>query len=130
MSKRKNKEIDFIINNVWASFDVGCELDLYHIAANGMNVEYNDFQHAGRLIMRIYELPSVVARISSNGKITLSGPSSGKEAQTAAIYVKRQLTRLGYKLNFQNFKINNMTGTASFPFDIDLVQFAKAYKDA
>ena len=123
--KRKYpKSINVEITNVWATFDACCQFDLVHIVKNGHNVE---FEGGGGLKM-ILRNPNHTATIHRSGKIKCAGATSEENARITARQFGRQLQKLGYPVQFRNFKIHNVVAKVIFPFDIDLAKLAQGNK--
>ena len=123
--KRKyRKSINVEITNVMATFNARCQFDLVHIVKNGHNVE---FEGGGGLKM-ILRNPNHTATIHRSGKIKCAGATSEENARITARQFGRQLQKLGYPVQFRNFKIHNVVAKVIFPFDIDLAKLAQGNK--
>lgn len=119
--------IDIIINNVVSSFSVGCHLELRQIARCAHNVEYR--RESGMVTLKIRN-PPTTASIWSSGKITCTGSTSEDEARRAARRIARVIQKLDYPAKFRNFRIVNVLGTCTMPFNIKITPFSQTFRDA
>lgn len=120
-------EIDIVINNVVCSFSVRCHLNLRQIALKGMNVEYR--KENGMVTMKLRR-PYTTASIWSSGKITCTGATSEDQAKVAARRFARCLQKLGFRVQFNNYRVVNVLGTCSMPFAIKITSFSERHKEA
>ncbi|XP_068211624.1 LOW QUALITY PROTEIN: TATA box-binding protein-like 1 [Palaemon carinicauda] len=118
--------IDIIINNVVSSFSVGCHLELRQIARSAHNVEYR----RGIMVTLKIRNPPTTASIWSSGKITCTGSTSEDEARRAARRIARVIQKLEYPAKFRNFRIVNVLGTCTMPFNIKITPFSQTYREA
>lgn len=116
--------IDIIINNVVCSFNTRCHLNLKKIAMEGLHVEYR--RENGMLNMKLRK-PYTTASIWSSGKVTCTGATSEDEAKLAARRFARRLQKLGFNVQFINFRVVNVLGTCSLPFGIKINLFSKQH---
>ncbi|GAB6029420.1 Transcription elongation factor SPT4 [Chamberlinius hualienensis] len=114
--------LDIVINNVVCSFNVRCHLDLRRIALTGANVEFRREQ--GMLTMKIRN-PLATASMWSSGKVTCTGSTSEQGAKVAGRKFARALQKLGFKTRFTNYRVVNVLGTCSMPFNIRIGEFSK-----
>jgi transcription initiation factor TFIID TATA-box-binding protein len=106
------------IQNVVATVDLECRLDLSVIAAQARNVEYNRKKfHA--VIMRIRD-PKTTALIFASGKLVITGAKSEAAARLAARKHARAIEKCGFKTGFANFKIQNLVGSCSLGWYVRL----------
>lgn len=120
-------EIDIVINNVVCSFSVRCHLNLREIALTGMNVEYR--RENGMITMKLRR-PYTTATIWSSGKVTCTGATSEDQARIAARRFARCLQKLGFNVQFNNYRVVNVLGTCSMPFAIKINSFSERHKEA
>lgn len=106
------------LQNVVATVNLGCKLDLKDIALHARNAEYNPKRFAA-VIMRIRE-PKSTALIFASGKMVVTGAKSEQEARLAARKYARILQKLGNGVTFKEFKIQNMVGSCDVKFPIRL----------
>ena len=106
------------IQNVVATCNLDCRLDLKVIAQHGRNIEYrpNKF-HA--LIMRIRE-PRTTSLVFSSGRMVITGAKSEQLARLAARRHTRVIQKCGFNTKFIDFKVQNFVGSASCGFVIRL----------
>lgn len=119
-------ELDIVINNVVCSFSVRCHLKLREIALHGSNVEYR--RENGMVTMRLRR-PYTTASIWSSGRITCTGAISEAQAKVAARRYARSLSKLGFPVRFQQFRIVNVLGTCSMPWPIRIVNFSERHRE-
>merc|ERR1719393_151791 len=91
------------LQNVVATVNLGCKLDLKVIALQARNSEYNPKRFAA-VIMRIRE-PKTTALIFSSGKMVVTGAKSEEAARTAARKYARIIQKLDFPARFADFKI-------------------------
>ena len=104
--------------NVVATVNLNCKLNLKDIALHARNAEYNPKRFAA-VIMRIRE-PKSTALIFASGKMVVTGAKSENEARLAARKYARILQKLNYPVTFKEFKIQNMVGSCDVKFPIRL----------
>lgn len=82
-AKKSLKKIDtsFNVENIVASANLKVELDLFNIAMNIDNVEYEPEQFPGA-IMRLKELGTTLL-LFKNGKVICSGAKSEKQIEAS-----------------------------------------------
>ncbi|UYV76954.1 TBPL1 [Cordylochernes scorpioides] len=123
-TEAEDPTVDIIISNVVCTFSVRCHLDLHKIALSGSNVEYR--RENGMLTMKLRK-PYTTASIWSSGKITCTGATSEDCAKLAARKFCRILQKMGHNVKFANYRVVNVLGTCSMPFDIRLPAFAEKH---
>ncbi|XP_014222902.1 TATA box-binding protein-like protein 1 [Trichogramma pretiosum] len=119
-------ELDIIISNVVCSFSVKCHLNLREIALNGSNVEY---RRENGLVRMKFRKPKCTASIPSSGKITCTGASSELEAKIAARRCARALQKLGFNCKITNYRIVNVLGVCTMPWNVRIESFSAQHKD-
>jgi len=116
------------IQNVVSTCNLGCKLDLKQIAMKARNAEYNPKRFAA-VIMRIRE-PKTTALIFSSGKMVITGAKGEKQSRLAARKYARIIQKLDFKeTTFQDFKVQNIVGSADVKFPIRLEGLALAHED-
>jgi transcription initiation factor TFIID TATA-box-binding protein len=75
--KRKRIDVSFRVENIVASANLQVELDLFNIAMNVDNVEYEPEQFPGA-IMRLKDMGTTLL-LFKNGKVICSGAKSEKQ---------------------------------------------------
>ncbi|KAJ9525456.1 hypothetical protein QJQ45_003139 [Haematococcus lacustris] len=106
------------IQNVVATVNLGCRLDLKEIALHARNAEYNPKRFAA-VIMRIRE-PKTTALIFASGKMVCTGAKSEEDSRTAARKYAKIIQKLGFPATFKEFKIQNMVASCDVKFPIRL----------
>eukprot|EP01083_Nonionella_stella_P315229 1138159_1 len=104
--------------NVVATMNVACRLDLKEIVTRSRNSEYNPKRFAA-VVMRIRE-PKSTALIFQTGKIVVTGARSEDKAWIAARKYARILQKLDFPAQFRDFKIQNIVGSCGLGFPIRL----------
>merc|ERR1712080_773999 len=82
-----------VIQNVVATVNLSCKLDLKFIALKARNAEYNPKRFAA-VIMRIRN-PKTTALVFASGKIVITGAKSEQASKEAAHKYKRIISKLG-----------------------------------
>lgn len=113
------------LQNVVATVNLDCSLDLKFIALHARNAEYNPKRFAA-VIMRIRE-PKSTALIFASGKMVCTGAKSEQEARMAARKYARILQKLKFAVSFKEFKVQNMVGSCDVRFPIRLEGLATAH---
>jgi len=112
------------LQNVVATVNLGCRLDLKEIALHARNAEYNPKRFAA-VIMRIRD-PKTTALIFASGKMVCTGAKSEDDSKTAARKYAKIVTKLGFAAKFKEFKIQNIVGSCDVRFPIRLEGLAIA----
>ena len=93
------------IENLVATADLKCELDLQQIGFQCRNSMYNPKKFPA-LRMQIREPIRTTALIFKNGKMVITGAKSEQQSLDAAKYYTRVVKEVGYqKASLTNFKI-------------------------
>lgn len=117
-----------IIQNVVATVNLMCKLDLKKIAQSAKNAEYNPKRFAA-VIMRIRE-PRTTALVFSSGKLVCIGGKSEEDAKLASRKYARIIQKLGFSdVQFKEFKIQNIVGSCGVKFPIRLEGLAHEHDD-
>ncbi len=98
------KKIDFTIQNIVASANLNVELDLYGIAREVDNVEYEPEQFPGAILK--LDKPKTSLLLFKNGKVICTGAKSEKDVAKAI------------KTAYQNIKQNVKSGKAKMEYTI------------
>ena len=107
-----------VLQNIVATVNLCCKLDLRKIAQGARNAEYNPKRFAA-VIMRIRE-PRTTALVFSSGKLVITGARSEEAAKLAARKYARVIQKLSFPAKFAEFKIQNMVGSCDVKFPIRL----------
>ncbi|KAM9914569.1 hypothetical protein OXX69_000491, partial [Metschnikowia pulcherrima] len=97
------------LQNIVATVNLGCRLDLKTIALHARNAEYNPKRFAA-VIMRIRE-PKTTALIFASGKMVVTGAKSEDDSKLASRKYARIIQKLGFNAKFTDFKIQNIVGS-------------------
>jgi transcription initiation factor TFIID TATA-box-binding protein len=95
-----------------------CDLELRDIALKTKNSEYNPRRFAA-VIMRIKE-PKTTALIFASGKMVVTGARSEEDSRKASRQYAKIIQRLGNRVRFAEFKIQNIVGSCDVKFPIRL----------
>ncbi|TVU32012.1 hypothetical protein EJB05_23728 [Eragrostis curvula] len=106
------------LQNIVATVNLGCQLDLQAIANQARNAEYNPKRFAA-VIMRIRD-PKTTALVFSSGKMVCTGAKTEDQSKLAARKYARIIQKLGYPAQFRDFKIQNMVASCDVKFPIRL----------
>lgn len=107
-----------VLQNIVATVNLDCKLDLKTIAFHARNVEYNPKRFAAA-IMRIRN-PKTTALIFASGKMVCTGAKTEALAREAARKYAKVIIKLGFPAQFKDFKIQNMVGSCDVRFPIRL----------
>ncbi|KAJ3309257.1 putative tubulin polyglutamylase ttll1 [Boothiomyces sp. JEL0838] len=100
------------LQNIVATVNLDCKLDLKTIALHARNAEYNPKRFAA-VIMRIRE-PKTTALIFASGKMVVTGAKSEEQSKLAARKYARIVQKLGFQAKFTDFKIQNIVGSCDY----------------
>ena len=106
------------LENIVSTVNFDCELDLRKIALHAKNAEYNPKRFAA-VIMRIRD-PKTTALIFRSGKMVCTGAKSEADSETAARKYAKTIKKLGFEVKFKEFTIQNIVGSCSVNFAINL----------
>ncbi|GME88621.1 unnamed protein product [[Candida] boidinii] len=106
------------LQNIVATVNLDCRLELKTIALHARNAEYNPKRFAA-VIMRIRE-PKTTALIFASGKMVVTGAKSEDDSKLASRKYARIIQKLGFNAKFTDFKIQNIVGSCDVKFPIRL----------
>ncbi|CCK71221.1 TATA-binding protein KNAG_0G01630 [Huiozyma naganishii CBS 8797] len=106
------------LQNIVATVNLGCRLDLKTVALHARNAEYNPRRFAA-VIMRIRE-PKTTALIFASGKMVVTGAKSEDDSKLASRKYARIIQKIGFAAKFTDFKIQNIVGSCDVKFPIRL----------
>ena len=98
------------LQNVVATFDLACHVDLTTVANHARNAEYNRKRFAAAIV-RIRD-PKTTALIFASGKVVVTGAKSEDDSKLASRKYARIVQKLGFEARFKDWKIQNMVGSA------------------
>jgi len=107
-----------VLQNIVATVNLDCRLELKTIALHARNAEYNPKRFAA-VVMRIRE-PKTTALIFASGKMVVTGAKSEDDSKLAARKYARIVQKLGFPAKFTDFKIQNIVGSCDVKFPIRL----------
>ncbi|KAI0120421.1 transcription factor TFIID-domain-containing protein [Hypoxylon sp. NC0597] len=113
------------LQNIVATVNLECRLDLKTIALHARNAEYNPKRFAA-VIMRIRE-PKTTALIFASGKMVVTGAKSEDDSKLASRKYARIIQKLGFNAKFTDFKIQNIVGSCDIKFPIRLEGLASRH---
>ncbi|KAI7872883.1 TATA-box-binding protein [Spinellus fusiger] len=113
------------LQNIVATVNLDCRLDLKTIALHARNAEYNPKRFAA-VIMRIRD-PKTTALIFASGKMVVTGAKSEDDSKLAARKYARIIQKLGFQAKFTDFKIQNIVGSCDVKFPIRLEGLAYSH---
>jgi len=103
------------VANIVSSASLGCRLDLTKIAQSCWNCEY-DPKRFHALIFRTRD-PRATLRVFSSGKMIVMGTKSEEDSQKVARRFAQMITKQNYPVNLQEFRVQNIVGTAKLEFE-------------
>ncbi|WWC60016.1 TATA-box-binding protein [Kwoniella dejecticola CBS 10117] len=106
------------LQNIVATVNLECRLDLKTIALHARNAEYNPKRFAA-VVMRIRD-PKTTALIFASGKMVVTGAKSEDDSRLASRKYARIIQKLGFDARFAEFKIQNIVGSCDVKFPIRL----------
>ncbi|KAL6905196.1 hypothetical protein ACP4OV_002797 [Aristida adscensionis] len=106
------------LQNIVATVNLDCQLNLQMVANMARNAEYNPDRFAA-VIMRIRE-PKTTALVFASGKMVCTGAKSEEQSKLAARKYARIIQKTGYPARFKDFKIQNMVASCDVKFPIRL----------
>eukprot|EP00347_Sterkiella_histriomuscorum_P015999 403354886 len=109
---------DPTLQNIVATCNFGCKLDLRQIALNARNCEYNPKRFAAA-IMRIRE-PKTTALIFQSGKMVCTGAKDEEKSRTACKQYAKAVRKIGFNVQMKEFKIQNVVASHDCGFPISL----------
>ncbi|KAG6836566.1 hypothetical protein H0H93_006670 [Arthromyces matolae] len=113
------------LQNIVATVNLDCRLDLKTIALHARNAEYNPKRFAA-VIMRIRD-PKTTALIFASGKMVVTGAKSEDDSRLASRKYARIVQKLGFVAKFSEFKIQNIVGSCDVKFPIRLEGLAYSH---
>jgi transcription initiation factor TFIID TATA-box-binding protein len=126
MASKKIPQPDFRIENIVASASLDVELDLYAIAMEVDEVEYEPEQFPGAILK--LRNPKASLLLFKNGKIICTGGKSEKEVGNAIMRAIKILNPYVQKkkggIPQPKFKIENIVASASLGVELDLYAIA------
>ena len=106
------------VQNVVATVNLGCRLDLRTLAQHARNVELG-LKRFHALVMRIRE-PRTTTLVFASGKMVVTGAKSEVLARLAARKHARAIQKCGFSTTFSDFRVQNFVGSCAVGFPIRL----------
>lgn len=113
------------IQNIIATADFGCELNLQDIHLKIPETKYNPSRFSA-LTLRIAN-PKATAQVFRTGKIVCLGTKSEEELRLACFEFARILNELGYTAAFKGYMVKNMVATCCMGFRLRLTVLHTTY---
>ena len=108
-----------VLQNVVATVNLGCTLNLKQIALKAKNAEYNPKRFSA-VIMRLRE-PKTTALVFASGKMVCTGAKSEHDVRLAARKFARIIQKLDHEnVKFKDFKLQNLVASCDVRFPIRL----------
>ncbi|KAM3188416.1 hypothetical protein ACTXT7_000390 [Hymenolepis weldensis] len=104
--------------NVVSSVDLACPIELRKVVMFIRNAEYNPKRFTG-CVIRLRE-PRVTCLLFSTGKMVTTGGRSEEANNLGARKCARVIQKLGFPVQFNNFRIQNVVGIVDLKFPIRL----------
>jgi transcription initiation factor TFIID TATA-box-binding protein len=126
----KKRKIPFEITNMVAAGDLGLHLDLFHLAMNLPEIEYEPEQFPGAILK--FDEPKASFLIFKNGKCVCVGCKDEETIDKALRKLKRKLKPYAQKIltkKAPTFEITNMVAAGDLKKDIDLFLLALELPD-
>jgi transcription initiation factor TFIID TATA-box-binding protein len=98
------------VSNIVCGMNLNCRFDLHHIALHGRNAVYNPKRFPAT-ILRIRE-PKATALVFEAGKMQVLGTTSVDDAKLASRKFARILQKMGYQPRLEDWKVQNLVGSA------------------
>lgn len=95
---RTRKRVEYEITNIVASADLGVVLDLYAIAREFPDVEYEPEQFPGAILK--FKKPRASMLLFKNGKVICAGAATEREVRTALYKARRMLKKFSRKRSY------------------------------
>jgi transcription initiation factor TFIID TATA-box-binding protein len=105
--------------NVVATANLGCMLDLSLVARQMRNVEYNP-RRFNACICRIRRPVRATALIFRTGKVVLTGAKTEADSRLACRKIARVLQKVGYTTTFEEYKVQNLVASTACEFTVRL----------
>lgn len=119
--------IDPKLQNVVATFNLGCRVDLDLLASQARNAEYNKKRFAA-VVVRIRD-PRTTALIFASGRVVVTGAKSEDDSKLASRKFARIVQKLGFQAKFREWKIQNIVGSCDSKMLIRLEGLHKAHRN-
>jgi transcription initiation factor TFIID TATA-box-binding protein len=116
------------IQNIVATVNMECMLDLMSIARHVRNVEYNAKRFSAAIV-RIKSPVRATALIFKNGRMVVTGAKSEADSRLAVKKFVRIVQKVGYSPKCLDYKIQNIVGSTKSSFIVRLEGFHLKHRD-
>jgi len=144
--KLDQHDMDIILNNVVASFNIGLKsefsINLINFVMRGFNMELR----SGRQFVQVrLRTPKCSANVFSSGKVTIVGLTCEDDARLAATKLTKMIKKMveahpdiisakmvkfsSESIKTKSFRIVNIWATTQLPWAVKLNQFAEDHKE-
>lgn len=113
------------VQNVVATVNLRTNLDLRRLSTHARNAEYNPKKFSA-VVMRLRE-PRCTALVFQSGKLVCTGARSEAAAKRGARIYASIIHKIGFPVQFFNFRIQNVVATVNVGFPIRLEAMAYAH---
>lgn len=114
-----------VLQNIVATVNLSCKLDLKAIALKARNAEYNPKRFAA-VIIRIRD-PKTTALVFASGKMVVTGAKSEQFSRLAAKKFAKIIQQCDFPVKFEEFKLQNIVGSCDVKFPIRLEGLAYSH---
>lgn len=116
-----------MLQNIVATVNLSCPLNLKQIALQARNAEYNPRRFAA-VVMRL-KVPKTTALIFASGKMVCTGSKNEECAKIASRKFAWIVQKLGNPVQFSQFKIQNIVASCDIGYTLDLEYVSNKYQD-
>ncbi|GIQ82104.1 TATA-box binding protein [Kipferlia bialata] len=114
------------INNVVATFDLKCKLDLKKIASSISNAEFNVNRNHG-CVLRLAD-PKATMIIHRTGNVVCTGAADVSKCKRACVKCARLMKMLDYPIKgFRGFKVQNIVAKAHVGFRVNVDELFRVH---
>ena len=115
------------IKNVVATAELGCELDLEYLNTCDIMVHYDARKFSGLLIRKLKPV-KCHCQVYRNGKMTVNGGKSTKQAKMLANMFCNSIKKQGFKnARISNFKVVNIIASLDLGFKVKMENLHKIF---
>ena len=128
----EGKKYNYRVENIVAYANLNTDIDLFNLALNMDNVEYEPEQFPGA-ILRIND-PKATLLIFKNGKVICTGTRTEEDVKRALKRAVEEIKKAMPDLNLPDpekipFQIENIVASASLDVDVDLYALAESMEN-
>ncbi|EPE05681.1 rna polymerase i and iii transcription factor complex component [Ophiostoma piceae UAMH 11346] len=120
------------LQNIVATVNLDCRLDLKTIALHARNAEYNpyspsEFEQDEASPAHVIVSEHITNKFHFSGKMVVTGAKSEDDSKLASRKYARIIQKLGFNAKFTDFKIQNIVGSCDIKFPIRLEGLASRH---